>query len=180
MQYSFRNILLAMSTLVISTPSLAHVDHAMQASFSAGFWHPLTGWDHLAALLLIGFFAAGYDYKKSAQIIGCFSAALICGFLIGVEWSNAEQVEFLVAGSLIALPLALYAYRKTGVIKWLSIISIAAFSACHGLVQGAEAMGAISEFGLGSLVASVLVMIGVNLLVKTLRSTVGSGKVAKS
>jgi len=104
---------------------------------------------------------------------------LMVGFFFGVEWSDASMVESLVAGSLFALPVALYAYRKTGAIKWFSIVSIAAFSACHGLVQGAEAIGAVSEFGLGSLTASVMVMVGVAGLVKAARSIAGSMNIVK-
>lgn len=172
MKLSLSKIISAAALLAASSPSFAHTGHAMHTSFSEGFLHPLTGIDHLAALVLIGFFAASYSYKKSAQIIACFAAALMAGFFVGVEWSNASMVESLVAGSLIALPVALYAYRKTGAIKWLSVISIAAFSACHGLVQGAEAIGAVSEFGLGSLAASVMVMVGVNVMVKAIRNAV--------
>ncbi len=179
MKLSLRQALLGTTFILASSPSFAHTGHAMHASFSQGFLHPLTGLDHLAALVLIGFFAAGYSYKKSAQIIACFAAALMAGFFVGVEWTNASQVESLVAGSLIALPVAVYAYRKTGAIKWLSIISIAAFSACHGVVQGAEAIGAVSQFGLGSLLASVMVMIGVTALVKTVRSVVSTTILAK-
>jgi urease accessory protein len=168
MKLSLSKIISATALLAASSPSFAHTGHAMHASFSEGFLHPLTGIDHLAALVLIGFFAASYSYKKSVQIIASFAAALMAGFFVGVEWSNASMAESLVAGSLIALPVALYAYRKTGAIKWLSMISIAAFSACHGLVQGAEA----SEFGLGSLVASVMVMVGVNVMVKAIRNAV--------
>ncbi len=179
MNISLRQLLSGAAFLLVSSPSFAHTGHAMHASFSEGFLHPLTGLDHLAALVLIGFFAAGYSYKKSAQIIACFAAALMAGFFVGVEWTNVSQVESLVAGSLIALPVAVYAYRNTGAIKWLSIFSIAAFSACHGLVQGAEAIGAVSEFGLGSLLASVMVMMGVTTLVKAARSVVSTTILAK-
>ncbi len=179
MNLSLRQLLSGTAFLLVSSPSFAHTGHAMHASFAEGFVHPLTGLDHLAALVLISFFAAGYSYKKSAQIIACFAAALMAGFFVGVEWTNASQVESLVVGSLIALPVAVYAYRKTGAIKWLSMISIAAFSACHGLVQGAEAIGAVSEFGLGSLVASVVVMVGVTAIVKFVRSSVVATSLAK-
>ncbi len=179
MKLALRKIVSGTALLVASAPTFAHTGHAMHASFSEGFLHPLTGLDHLTALVLIGFFAAGYSYKKSAQIIACFAAALMAGFFIGVEWSNASVVESVVAGSLIALPVALYAYRKSGAIKWLSIVSIAAFSACHGLVQGAEAIGAVSEFGMGSLVASVMVMVGVNVMVKAVRNAVSNLSTAK-
>lgn len=165
---------------LISTPSFAHTGHAMNASFSEGFLHPLTGLDHLAALMLIGVFAAGYGYKKAAQIISCFGAALIAGFFIGVEWSSAHQAEGLVTASLIILPLAVYALRKGGVMKWVAMLGIAAFSACHGLVQGAEAIGAVSEFGLGSLVASIAVMSVTMLAASTLKRRLADGNTAKS
>lgn len=49
-------ILLAGSGL--SAAALAHAGHEQHSSFMTGFLHPLTGWDHLLALLLLGVFIA--------------------------------------------------------------------------------------------------------------------------
>ncbi|SDH22345.1 urease accessory protein [Vibrio xiamenensis] len=169
-----RQWVLAGAVTLLSAPCFAHVghlgEHGMQASFTTGFLHPLTGLDHLTALILIGIFAASYSSRKAAQIIGCFALALIGGFFVGVEWSSAHQVEGLVTVSLVILPIAVYALRKGGAMRWVAMLAIAAFSACHGLVQGAEAIGAVSEFGFGSLTASVLVMTATMLIARWIKS----------
>lgn len=174
MVIGIRQLSLAGAATVLSAPCFAHVghlgEHGMQASFLTGFLHPLTGLDHLTALILIGVFAASYSSRKAAQIIGCFALALIGGFFVGVEWSSAHQMEGLVTLSLIVLPLAVYALRKGGVMRWVAMIAIGVFSACHGLVQGAEAIGAASEFGMGSLLASVIVMSATMLMTRWMKN----------
>ncbi|WP_166434235.1 HupE/UreJ family protein [Vibrio viridaestus] len=165
--------------MLLSAPVFAHPGHG-EASFSTGFLHPLTGYDHLTALLLIGLFAAGYATKSAWKIIGCFALALIGGFAIGVEWADAHQAEALVSLSLLALPVAILAYRKKGIVKFISMAAIFAFSACHGLVQGAESVGSAAQFGLGSLVSSLMVITVVMLVSKAVKSTIHELKSVKA
>lgn len=159
---------LAVTTL-FSASTFAHVGTHMHASFSDGFLHPLTGLDHLTALILIGVFAAHRQFRSAVAIVAFVSVALMAGFIIGVDFAHAEQVELFVTLSLIAFPMAFIAYRFGGLAKLLAVCAMAVFSACHGLVQGAEASGSVMLFGFGSVVASVMVIAltaGVTRLVK--------------
>ncbi len=165
--------------MAFSAPTLAHVGQDGQTGFASGFLHPLTGYDHLTALILIGIFAGVYSAKHAWKIVACFSFALLGGFAVGVEWANAHQAESLVTLSLLVLPVAILAYRKTGIIKLLSLAAIVAFSACHGLVQGAEAIGSVAEFGLGSLLSSLMVIAVVMLVSKWVQSVIKELNIAR-
>jgi urease accessory protein len=48
-----RTCLLLLSGLALSLPAAAHPGHA-ETGFAAGLLHPLTGLDHLLALLAVG------------------------------------------------------------------------------------------------------------------------------
>ncbi len=149
---------LTVSLVLVSASSFAHTGHAMQANFSHGFLHPLTGWDHLAALALIGLFLSTFTLRRASLISAGIMAAIIGGYAIGLEWSSASSAETLVTGSLIGLPLALFALQKGGVKSVIAAGGILLFSLSHGLVQGVEAQGSYAQFGLGVMLASVLVI----------------------
>lgn len=92
---------------------------------------------------------------------------LVAGFTAGVYWSQAHSVEGLVLASLFALPVCLFLYLKTGALKALALIGLGIFSACHGVVQGAEAYGALVQYAGGTLLSSVAVMAAVALVMKS-------------
>ncbi len=149
---------LMVSMALVSANSFAHSGHAMQASFSQGFLHPLTGWDHLSALALIGVFLSTFAFRRASQISAVIMAAIVGGYVIGLEWGAASSAETLVASSLIGLPLALLVLKKGGAKSLAATIAILIFSLSHGLVQGAEAQGSFFQFGLGVMLASTLVV----------------------
>ena len=43
---------------VVAQPAMAHVGLGSTASFSAGFVHPFSGFDHVAVMLMVGLWAA--------------------------------------------------------------------------------------------------------------------------
>ncbi|MDB1124099.1 HupE/UreJ family protein [Vibrio algarum] len=153
-------VLVLLSSMVISTSCLAHSIHSGQhiSSFSEGFLHPLTGLDHIAALILVGVFAAISGKKVASKLLLLVSAALLVGFMAGTSWAQASQVESIVFVSLVLLPLSLMAYRKKGMMNYLATAAIALFSASHGLVQGAEARGTLIQYGIGTMLASMIVI----------------------
>lgn len=146
------------SLLLASGSSLAHTGHAMQASFSQGFLHPLTGWDHLTAMAFIGLFLSAFALRQASQIFTVIMAAVMGGYVIGVEWSAASSVEAIVLSSLIGLPLGLLALKKGGAKSVVAASAIVVFSLSHGLVQGAEAKGTLAQFGLGVMLASAFII----------------------
>lgn len=148
----------AASLVLVSASSFAHTGHNMQASFAEGFLHPLTGWDHLSALALIGLFLSAFAVKRAGQIAAVIMAAIVGGYAMGIEWAGSSTVEAVVASSLIGLPIALMAMRKGGMKSVVAAVAVVFFSLSHGLVQGAEAQGSAAKFGLGVMLASMLVI----------------------
>jgi urease accessory protein len=148
----------AASLVLVSASSFAHTGHAMQASFSQGFLHPLTGWDHLVALALIGLFLSSFVLRRAAQLVAVVMTAIAGGYTIGLEWAGVGSIEVLVVASLIGLPLALITLHQGGFKSVVAALAMVLFSLSHGLVQGGEAQGAVVQFGLGVMLASLLVV----------------------
>ena len=154
----------------ISSAALAHAGHEGHSSFMTGFLHPLTGWDHLAALLLLGVFVTVSSKKAALLLLAFVSLMLLMGFATGVYWSQVDTVESLVLTSLFALPVCFFLYLKSGLLKSLALVALAIFSACHGVVQGAEAYGVLVHYAAGTLLSSVMAMTVIAVFVKGLVS----------
>lgn len=148
-----------LSSLLVASTGHAHTGHVAQAGFAEGFIHPLSGTDHLVALIMMGAFIAfskgGTAFRMTAYLAG----ALVAGFGAGVVWTQAASAETLVMLSLVALPVCLMMVtRRNGLVKTLAVLAMGVFSLSHGLVQGAEAEGAFLAYGMGTLSASMLVL----------------------
>lgn len=153
---------------LLPTLAMAHTGVETHSSFLTGFLHPLTGWDHLVALVLLGVFLAVGSKKSAIGMLSFVSLALILGFVGGVYWAHASVVEGVVFASLFALPVCVSMYRSAGLVKALAVVAVGVFSACHGLVQGAEAYGALVQYAAGTMVSSLITMAVVGFFVKAL------------
>lgn len=172
---NMKNRVVLAGIMAISPSVWAHPGHET-ASFAHGFLHPLTGADHLLALLLIGLFSAAHTRRVAAKSVALVLVALSLGFVAGIEWVNTGYIETLVMASLLLLPVSFVALRRSSVLKAVALVAIAVFSMCHGIVQGAESQGALLQYGLGTLLASALVIGGTFVVAKALRHAVSAAR----
>lgn len=139
--------------LCLPLPALAHPGHVDSAGFIAGLLHPLTGIDHLLALLAIGIWSARQPWRLLPAVI----LALAVGAGIGVAGLRLPALEggialsVLVAGALVAAAARLPALAACAV--------MAGFALWHGNAHGLELRqaSAIAAFLLAS---AVLLMAG--------------------
>lgn len=133
-------IVLPATLLVASTAASAHpgaLAHA-HAGFLAGFVHPLTGPDHLLAMLALGVWSA-LAVRPAWLAPAAFVALLAAGALAGFAGLAVPGVEPMIAASLLALGLLL-AQRRT--LAWPAAAALAGgFAFFHGAAHGAELAG---------------------------------------
>jgi urease accessory protein len=112
--------------LLTSFQAQAHTDQLPQMSFQIGLLHPLTGFDHLLAMLLIGMTAAlTPKIKLSLPLV--FSFGLLIGTL-ATGWLNAAiNIELWVAISVVAL-----VWRSTRINPTLQMGVVGIFAIAHG------------------------------------------------
>lgn len=142
-----------------ATPVLAHDGTGSVHSLAGGLVHPLTGVDHLLAMLAVGVIASGFRGRGRLAVPGTVLAAMISGYAFaraGLTLPGAEAVilaSLVVLGALCVLPTR----RITA-----SLIA-AAFAVFHGYAHGMEAgTGQAFAFGLGFVTASAA-LIGLGL-----------------
>ncbi len=128
-----------MSTLI------AHIsaDHGLVG----GLLHPLTGLDHLLAMVAVGLFAA--RARSPLRALVTFIVAMALGLVIS---GGVGPIELGVALSVVALGLLVALGQRVGMTVALALIGVAGLF--HGHAHGAEASGPLLTFAVGALVST--------------------------
>ena len=124
--------------LLAQAHSGAGLDAHAHAEFLEGLVHPLTGLDHLAAMLTVGFWSA-LTARRIWLAPLTFAAMLLAGALLGMTGLAVPGVEPMVAASLLVLGLMLALRARLP--ATLAVAMIGIFALFHGLAHGAVWMG---------------------------------------
>ena len=114
------------------------------SSFSAGFAHPFSGLDHLAAMLAVGLWSALTARRAGSDLLWApagFMVLLFAGALAGLTGSHiaTAAVEPMIAASLLVTGLlVLTRWRLPGL---LAAALVGVFAVFHGLAHGQELAG---------------------------------------
>ncbi|MBB4063357.1 HupE/UreJ family protein [Gellertiella hungarica] len=136
--------------LLIASPAFAHGGHGAEAGLAAGLLHPLTGFDHLAAMMAAGLAASSFRSKFAAGLAAAFLAAMAGGFAVALGGVALPAVEGMILLSVAVIAgLALLPQRYPA-----SLALFAGFALFHGHAHGLETSGDPASFALGFLVTS--------------------------
>ncbi|MDR2636706.1 MAG: HupE/UreJ family protein, partial [Zoogloeaceae bacterium] len=121
---------------LLSAPVFAHVGHAEEPlGFVAGFLHPLTGPDHLAAMLAVGIWSAMTTRHIWVAPLS-FASLLLIGALSGMAGVAFPAVEPMIAASLFIIGLLLATQAKLPLAVCAGLVG--AFALFHGAAHGTE------------------------------------------
>jgi urease accessory protein len=152
--------LLALSCL----PALAfaHPGHDFAQHFSAGFLHPLTGIDHLLAMLAVGLWAAHLGKRAVLLLPIAFPLAMLAGAAAAATGLLLPAIEPGIAFSVLMLGgLVAFSVRIDDA---LAAAVVATFAMFHGYAHASEADTFAGPFVSGFVVATLLLhVIGVAL-----------------
>ncbi|MDO5291047.1 MAG: HupE/UreJ family protein [Pseudomonadota bacterium] len=136
---------LALPALALSTGAQAHTgalaDHTHTgalAALEAGLLHPLTGPDHLAAMLAVGVWSALALRPVWAAPLA-FVALLAAGAVAGFAGLAVPGVEPVIAASLLVMGLLVATRAQWPV--WAAAGLVGAFAFFHGAAHGQELGG---------------------------------------
>ncbi len=144
---------LATLTLAAALPLAAAAHTGADAGhhhhgFSAGLLHPLTGLDHLAAMLAVGVWSA-LAARSTRELLWAplaFAAMLLAGALAGLAGATLPGVEPMIAASLLVIGLLVAArLRLPGP---AAAVLVGAFAVFHGIAHGTELAGAAALAGM--------------------------------
>jgi urease accessory protein len=144
-------ILLA-ALILMPLPAMAHTGHG-PGGFMSGVLHPLTGTDHLMAMLAVGLWAAALDGRAIWSLPLAFVAALAAGGVAGVAGLQLPLVEPMILASVVVFGVASAIALRLPMTAALA--GTAVFGFVHGLAHGAEATGTFATFATGFVLASL-------------------------
>src|SRR5262245_35673364 len=98
-------LLTALSALVPLGPALAHTGAGVAVGLQSGFLHPITGLDHLVAMVAVGLWGAQLGSPAIWILPITFPLVMAMGGVLGVIGVDLPLVEQIVASSGIALGL---------------------------------------------------------------------------
>lgn len=140
-----RKLLLSFAALLI-VPTLAHAHGGAGASggFLHGMSHPLSGLDHICAMLAVGLWAAQMGGRSIWAVPLAFVSVMTFGGVLGMMGINLPFVEQGIVASVILLGVFIAAAVRLPLAA--SIIIVGLFALCHGHAHGAEMPGTVSGF----------------------------------
>jgi urease accessory protein len=155
-----RNVTAAATALLLAAaaaaPALAHtgVEHA--TSFSSGFLHPLTGADHVLAMVAVGLWAGVNDGRAVWAWPVAFVSVMLVGGALGMMGVPLPMVEPGILASVIVLGLLVLTAARVPVV--VGVLLVGVFAVLHGYAHGAElpAAAAAISFSAGFALATVL------------------------
>ncbi|MEO6958972.1 MAG: HupE/UreJ family protein [Burkholderiaceae bacterium] len=142
----------ALGLLAMSGVALAHPGHEIANNlFLSGLAHPLTGFDHLFAMLAVGLWSAltYSSVRKAVWTPVSFLCLLLIGAFFGLSGVSLPATEPMIIVSLFILGL-LIATRLSMPI-WAGAALVGFFALFHGLAHGSElsAPGSVIAFVAG-------------------------------
>lgn len=146
-----------------ATPAFAHPGH-VESGAAAGLLHPLTGVDHLAAMVMVGLWAGLIAGRAIWVLPASFLTAMLGGFAYGAALhAGGMGAEMLVILSLLALGTVV-ALRLRAPIA-LAAGAAGLFGFAHGMAHGLEAPGGQAALGFaGGFLVTTALLHGAGLL----------------
>lgn len=174
---------LGLLLLTVSTGAAAHPDHET-AGFLSALLHPLTGLDHLLAMIAVGLWAGlrastgGARLKSLLVLPGGFVAGSALGTLLGFAGLFGPSVELTLAASLLPLGLLLALRQADAGLAAAGLVL--GCGALHGAAHGTELAGQGSmQILCGFLLGTAMLHVAGLLLARSLpKSLRGSASVA--
>jgi urease accessory protein len=143
-------------------PSLAQAHPGMPGhvhGFNSGIAHPLSGLDHLCAMVAVGLWASQLGGRMRWLLPVTFVSFMILGGVLGLNGVSIPGAEQGIAASLLVLGILVAAAVRLPVMAGAALVG--SFALFHGYAHGAEMPAAAS--GLSYAIGFVIATIGLHL-----------------
>ena len=131
--------------VLIGTPAMAHTGTGLAGGFASGFTHPLTGPDHLLAMVSVGLWGAFLGRPLIYALPVIFPGVMVIGAALGMFAVPLPTVEIGVALSVLVLGACIALSLRAPV--WVASAIVAAFAIFHGYAHGRELPSAADPVG---------------------------------
>ena len=170
---TLRWMVCVLATCLLPSLAYAHVGVGQTSGFAHGFVHPLTGLDHIAAMVAVGLWAAQRGGRALWVVPLTFVGVMSVSGLLGALGVSVPLVEPGIVASVFVLGVLVAAAVRLPLVASSLIVGL--FAVFHGHAHGAEMPETVSglAYGLGFVLATGLLHgcgIGLGLLAGRLGS----------
>jgi len=154
--------------MLVSSAAYAHTGIGHTAGFTHGFVHPISGIDHVLAMIAVGLFAAQLGGRALWLVPASFVGMMAGAGVLGAAGVQLPFAEVGIAISVVALGLIVAFHARPPVAMAMALVAF--FALFHGHAHGAEIPENASglTYGVGFIAATTLlhaVGIGIGLAV---------------
>jgi urease accessory protein len=131
-----RQSLLIVCLLLCPLTVFAHQRGGEVISFASGFWHPISGLDHILAMVAVGMWGAQLGAPAIWVLPVVFPMVMALGGTMGLMGIKLPGIELCIALSALALGFAVF--REARPKLWISATIVGVFAIAHGHAHGTE------------------------------------------
>lgn len=134
--WSWMNVLVGVCVvLVCGSDAMAHSGGG-SGGFVSGFEHPISGWDHVLAMVAVGLWGAQLGRPMIWALPVAFPMMMAVGGFMGLVGFPLPGVEIGIALSAVVLGVMVLGAVKPPV--WVAVLVVGAFALFHGHAHGTE------------------------------------------
>ena len=126
----------AIAAALLPSAALAHTGTGVLGGFSSGFLHPVSGLDHVLAMLAVGMWGAQLGAPALWALPVAFPLVMALGGVAGIVGLPLPSVEWGIALSVIVLGAVIALDRRPPLA--LAGLLVAFFAVFHGYAHGVE------------------------------------------
>jgi urease accessory protein len=122
--------------LFAPTTAFAHVQQGEAAGFLTGFLHPISGLDHVLAMVAVGLWGAQLGAPAIWVLPVAFPLVMAMGGMLGLMGVPVPGIEYGIAASAILLGAAVMLEMRPPLV--LTAMLVGVFAIFHGHAHGTE------------------------------------------
>ncbi len=126
----------AITLLTLASPALAHVQAGEASGFLTGFAHPISGVDHVLAMVAVGVWGAQLGAPAIWLLPVTFPLVMAFGGFLGLVGVPLPGVEIGIAASAALLGAAVMTERRVPLYAAAALVGL--FAIFHGHAHGTE------------------------------------------
>jgi urease accessory protein len=127
---------LMLVAILVPTQANAHIVGGEAIGFVKGFEHPISGLDHIIAMVAVGLWGAQLGQPAIWLLPVTFPLIMACGGVLGLIGVPLPGSEIAIALSGVCLGAAVLSESRPPL--WIAALLVGVFGLFHGYAHGAE------------------------------------------